>query len=80
MHGISVIKISNQKEVNTVVIIPDGPRGILAPTYCSWDLGHLCSPQCVVSTVPCKQWMLVERTVVTMALQSFDVKVEVALV
>lgn len=80
MHGISVSKIHNEKEVNTIIIILNGPRGILAAIHCSRGLSHLCPPQCVFSTVPCTQRMLVECTVVNMALQSFEVKGEVALV
>lgn len=40
--------------------------------------GHLCPPQCVFSTVPCKQWMLAERAAVTMALQSLGLNGEAA--
>lgn len=55
MHGISVIKISNQKEVNTVTITPDGPRGTLAPTRCrqglvSSVLPSVCLARCLADS------------------------------
>ena len=74
MHGISVIKISNQKEVNTITITPDGPRGTSAPTHCRQGLGQPCAPQCVFSTVPCRQWLLAECAVVTRHYRALSLK------